>query len=511
MLRENKMKKIGIWLFLCIPLLSAHMPGNDENLYEARMLYFKGDYSGALRFYRVAIQQDPKSEIAHIGLIRSLWKNDEVQEAYKSVESALAKFPDSALLHAVKGDVLFRMAQISNAQKSYIKAISLDPGSARGYRGLGKIHAFDFNHKTARKMMQKAYEYDPADPDIVCDYIPFLTDVEQLPILEKYLRITAAELKDRRSNIVNQLEYLKNTGGFNPGGFKDPPQEAIIPLYAVTADPNRPYTGYNIKAIINGKTANLQLDSGGNGILLQRRFTEKLRLNIITASQVQGIGDSGARASLLAQAQSVQIGPLHYSNARVEVVDHDFTADADGIIGCNFFKQFMITLNFPKNRMELRPLPMIREKPYSDPESWKDLDRTACPETASFQPMGILGNLFIPVQVNNKKTGFFMLDTGSAASMLSREFATGLIGLTLSYGEIRGISGSMKTYETTADVILKMGQFRQRQPSMFAISFKEINRDYGFEISGIIGNSLLQHLAITIDYRDGYINFVYPK
>jgi hypothetical protein len=56
-----------------------------------------------------------------------------------------------------------------------------------------------------------------------------------------------------------------------------------------------------------------------------------------------------------------------------------------------------------------------------------------------------------------------------------------------------------------------MGQFSQRYASMFAVSFNDMSRDYGLEISGIIGNSLLQHLTITIDYRDGLVNFIYQK
>jgi hypothetical protein len=104
-----------------------------------------------------------------------------------------------------------------------------------------------------------------------------------------------------------------------------------------------------------------------------------------------------------------------------------------------------------------------------------------------------------------------MLDTGAEVSMLNREFASDLTGLLQSEGEIRGVSGAMKTYETTSSITLRMGQFSQRYASMFAVSFNDMSRDYGLEISGIIGNSLLQHLTITIDYRDGLVNFIYQK
>jgi tetratricopeptide (TPR) repeat protein len=511
LLENNKMKRLGIWLLLSIAFLSASSSGDDEDFFEARSLYLKGQYAEAVRYFKAALKQDPKSEIALVGLIRSLLRTDSVQEAYKSAEAAVAAFPNNALLHAAQGDVLFRKAQISNAQKAYIKAINLDRQIARGYWGLSKIHAFDFNRKTAGEMIRKAYELDPADPDIVCDYISYLPEAEQTRILEKYLSQTDDPNNDRKARITGHLQYLKNSGGLKSGEFKIPEEAITIPLSKFMPQPDKPYSGYHVKVNINGKSADLQLDSGGNGILIQRRFAEKLGLNIITASQVKGIGESGARSSFLAQAQNLQIGSLSFPNATMEVVDQDFTANSDGIIGSNFFNRFLITLNFPKEKMELRPLPKINGMPHSDPETWKDLNRTTCPEIASFQSMGMIGNLFVPVQVNNKKIGYFMVDTGSASSMLSREFAVDFLGLIQSYDEIQGISGSIKTYQTTSEVILKMGQFRQRQTDMYAISFKDISRDYGFEVSGIIGNSLLHHLAITIDYRDGYINFVYEK
>jgi Tfp pilus assembly protein PilF len=509
------MTKAGI-CSLCFLLLSAVLQINAESLADARALYLAGDFSSAARIYKELIQQEPKCEDAYVGLIRSLWKNDDVPEAYKIAESAISSFPQNASLHAARGDVLFRMSRIADAQKAYAKAINLDPQNGRGYRGLGRIYDFDFNRKSARKMLRKAFECDPDDLDILYEYIQTLPGAEQIPLLEKYLRLAVYEKEDKKEAIEDQIEYLKKTGDLKRGRLKDPPSEADIPLSAIIHYGTGAISGYRMKALINGsKTANLHLDTGVNGILINRRFAEKTKLEIISARHMKGFGDAGPRGGYLAQAQSVQIGPLQFLDAEINVLEKGLAPDTDGIIGANFFAQYLVTLNFPQNRIELHPLPLIDGKPYSDPESWKELDRTKCPEIASFHSMGELGNLFIPTIIsnsrNNKKAGFFVLDTGGAINLLSREFAAEITGFSQDYGELRGISGIVKAYRTFDEITLRIGNFTQKQGLMYGTSLKNTSRDYGFEISGVISNPLLTHLAVTIDYRDGFINFEYRK
>jgi tetratricopeptide (TPR) repeat protein len=509
------MMKIGI-CSLCILLLSAIMQSDTRTLEDAHELYLAGDFSRAAKIYQAIIQQDPKCQEGYVGLIRSLWKNDNVQEAYKIAVAAGASFPENASLHAARGDLLFRMSRIADAQKAYVKAIDLDSKNARGYWGLGNICRFDFNRKSAIKMIKKAYECDPEDLDIFYDYIQTLAGAEQVPLLEKYLRLAAYEKQYKKDTIADKIEYFKKSGDLRRWRLKDPPPEATIPLNEIIQYGRDSATGYSIKALINGrKTANLCLDTGADGILIPRKFAEKSKLEIISSDHVRGLGDSGSREGYLAQAQSIQIGPLQFLDAKISVSEKGLFPDSDGIIGSSFFAQYLMTLNFPKKKMELRPLPLIDGKPYSEPETWQELDRTKCPEIASFQSMGKWGNLLIPTVIDigggQKKAGFFILDTGGAINLLSKEFAADLTSFSQSFMELKGVSGMLKAYPTIDDITLRIGGFVQKQGPMLATSLKDFNRDYGFEISGLIGIPLLKHLAITIDYRDGFINFEYSK
>ena len=501
--------KMRIFLILCCTIF-PNLPVNGDSLDEAQALYSKGDFADAIGIYRSAAERNPESEKARVGLIRSLLKNEDVGDAHASAEKALERFPESASVHAAMGDVLFRMAQISESRESYLKAVELDSRNARGYWGLSNIHFLEFNRKTSGTLKKKAYECDPDDPEILSDYLLSLPAKEQVPLLEKYLRLATHDTGDRRNSAEDQAAFLEAAGEIK-GELKNPPPAAVIPMERIRYTSARPASGYRIKARVNGnKTIALQLDTGAGGIILSRRLAEKLKLERISARRIHGIGDSGPRAGYTALARSIQIGPLEYGNFPITVVEKGIPPDADGIIGPSFLGRYLVKLNFPEHRIELNPLPWIDGKPFANPETWKELDRTKCPELASYQEIAGWGYVLIPASVNDKKSGYFILDTGGAVNLLSKEFADGLTGLRDVGNVLMGISGGVKTYEATQDITIRMGRFKQTQKSMYVVSLKDISRSRRFEISGLLGNPFLSNLAVTIDYRDGYIHFDYP-
>ncbi len=71
----NAMKFHCALIVLCSPVL-FQAPTSDFS--EARALYLKVDFTGAVHQYRLIIEKAPKSEEAYVGLIRSLWKEDAI-------------------------------------------------------------------------------------------------------------------------------------------------------------------------------------------------------------------------------------------------------------------------------------------------------------------------------------------------------------------------------------------------------------------------------------------------
>jgi hypothetical protein len=59
----------------------------------------------------------------------------------------------------------------------------------------------------------------------------------------------------------------------------------------------------------------------------------------------------------------------------------------------------------------------------------------------------------------------------------------------------------------TGDLFLQFAGFRQKNLGMTAFNMWEQSRRLGTEVSGFFGLPLLNLFTLTIDYRDGLVNF----
>ncbi len=84
------------------------LPATDDGaLANAHQLFRQADFRGAAAAFRKIVEAKPSAE-AYAGLVRSLLKADDVKAAEESSQKALAAFPDSAIIHAERGDVDYR-------------------------------------------------------------------------------------------------------------------------------------------------------------------------------------------------------------------------------------------------------------------------------------------------------------------------------------------------------------------------------------------------------------------
>jgi tetratricopeptide (TPR) repeat protein len=451
-----------------------------------------------------------ESEEAHLSLLRSLLEKDDLKEAKEAGEKALKLFPISSSLHVLWGNVLFRMAKTKEAMESYLKAIQLDPKNCRGYLELAKLHSFNFSRKSARNMIFRAYECNPEDPEILSTYIDNISLEEQIPLFEKYFQSMNSNTAGEHNGAMDSRKSFSRWDDQRTWKTVNPPEKAEIKLTPIQPSGRDAPSGYGISALIKGRKVDLLLDTGASDILITRKLADKLGLQIMGSALIKGIGDSGEQKGSVALVPTVKIGPIEFQDCIIRTMDREPAGgNADGILGLEQFKHYLVTLNLPKNILELNPLPPIKGQPFDDRSSWKDLDRTIPPELASYTKIGKLGHLLmIPVIVNRKKSGFFLLDSGASTHLVDRHFAEQVTNLKSSYGSIRGLSGQAKTF-IAQNITLQLGRFQQENDGMYAIDLKDMSRHLGMEIAGVLGHPLLRQFAITIDYRDGLINFNY--
>jgi hypothetical protein len=202
-------------------------------------------------------------------------------------------------------------------------------------------------------------------------------------------------------------------------------------------------------------------------------------------------------------AERVRIGSVEFHDALINVSNQESIGTADGLIGTDVFSEFLITLDFAGRRMRLDPLAGYQA---GDEELH---DRVVSPEMRGFVPVFRLGHmLLVPTRVNDSREVHFVLDTGSARTLISYQLAEEVSRINKdAQTRINGISGQVADVYQTCDLFLQFGAFRQKNLGMTAFNMWEQSRRLGTELSGFLGLPVLSLFTLTIDYRDGLVNF----
>ena len=189
-MRSGVVSKLCSFLIILVLLSFASAqtsPGNDDSaLANAHHLFRQADFRGAAAAFRKVVEARASDE-AYAGLVRSLLKADDVKAAEESSQKALAAFPDSAIIHAERGDVYYRRGFIPQAEDEYLKALKIDDKCARAWLGQGKIDAIHTRNSKAKAAILKAHELDPQDSDAFYEWAIRLAYPENVAALERHL------------------------------------------------------------------------------------------------------------------------------------------------------------------------------------------------------------------------------------------------------------------------------------------------------------------------------------
>jgi len=120
------------------------------------------------------------------------------------------------------------------------------------------------------------------------------------------------------------------------------------------------------------------------------------------------------------------IGDLVLNNVALQVVDRKIVRGADGVIGADVFREFLVTLDGKSRTLELTPLQGVMET-----------------EAASIQmpAYSISHLLLVRATLDGVREGYYLLDTGSANSVISKNVevsVSGSVPLWGAQGEVAG-------------------------------------------------------------------------
>jgi hypothetical protein len=221
----------------------------------------------------------------------------------------------------------------------------------------------------------------------------------------------------------------------------------------------------------------------------------------VESSDVKGVGDDAPGELHHYVASEVRIGDVVFANYPVSIFRPARSSEADGLIGADVFQRFLVSIDFPKLELDLTP----RANPEASPD---ELAEAADKPPEGFQRTPRAGShLSISTFVNEEGPRFFLIDSGSSANLLDVSAARDYTSVSSGAFSVRGVQGKVKETSLANRVALTFAGFRQENSSVIAFDFDKISDSQGFALAGVIGLPILEHLRVSIDYREGNIRF----
>lgn len=277
-----------------------------------------------------------------------------------------------------------------------------------------------------------------------------------------------------------------------PGELLSPYQQYELKLRPFYPLPNRA-AGFLLPVRINrGRPLRLVLDSGAEFIVIGAKAARSL--DISTGAEIELVG-LGSRTAKVGRAATLEIGPVSFRNCPVAVMDRAAGEGADGVIPLSLFSPFLLRFDFPGQTLRLIPFPL--EGNAAGPPA-----RAA----AKHNP------LLVATVLNDKQSGYVVLDTGAYCSAVSREVARTLGGFPLA-PEVTLVAGTGAAagQRVSSAVHFAIAQHDFVPQEVVALDLSDLNRHFGVEVVGVLGFPELAPYVLTIDYRNGRVEFEPPR
>lgn len=388
------------------------------------------------------------------------------------------------------GDRKFREAHFSEAEAAYTQALDLDPNNFRGHLGMGKIASLLSKPQLAAKHYSAAYQIKPHDPDAILALAGIVKNPNDRQTLLRNFLALPKNTEDARAEDVRARLQIEQEGTRTLPATENPHQSYRIPLSGIRTG------GVLLASQINGKKLRLILDTGATGITLNPPAGAEVRPEFLVEAALTGFGSAPASAARMGRAASFECSGLRIANLLLNVSDKNLTTEADGFIGIDVFQDFLIRLDFPGRTLELTPFSETPAEIQSN---------AACRNCMQAYR---LGNLFLLRGiVNGAAGGYFILDSGSPYTMVSRK----LVPEDGRTGIFHGAGGGQKVALPSSLLGLRIGSWSLAGFDYAAFDADEVSFRIGTEIAGIIGYSALRDFAVTVDYRTGIVKFTKPN
>jgi predicted aspartyl protease len=268
-----------------------------------------------------------------------------------------------------------------------------------------------------------------------------------------------------------------------------------VPIHRVKLDPfvAPPIrtAGLIVKVRVNdGPPLRLLLDSGANMITLDPRAAAKSHCGGGTGLELVGAAAQAAAGARQVRTTTVEIGDLVLRDLPVLIAGGGVGEGIQGVFPLSVFSTYLIRLDVPKKTLELLPYPA-----------------TSPDGNGNLQALSSNSLLFVKGTVNDRRNGYFLLDTGASYSAISKVVAREL-ELSESLAERVPLqAGTMELDAPRIDkgVRLRFGGKELGIGPVVVIDLSVSSRYHNLDIAGLIGLPALTGSVVLVNYRDGLV------
>jgi len=507
-------------------VVPAHEPSAAEKAYLA------GNASQAETLYREALGKSPHDATLTAGLVRSLLREQKIDDAASTVNAEISAAPNSVPLLTVFAEVEYRQGKIAEAAGTADRAFRIDPCNPRLYLLRARILRLNSMYASERRAIATAHALDPSDIDIRMTWLGTLPVTQRIDEQKQLLGSANGMDAEQRTRVEHGLTNLVNRVS-NPDKtchVVSPANSTELPLAPIMSQGNgNRIQSWGLHVAFNGKETVLAVDTGASGLLINRAVAERAGLKPAARVQIGGVGDQGPQGGYVAQVDSIRIGSLEFRDCIAEVTDRKDILSMDGLIGTDVFSSYLVTLDYPMRKFLLAQLPPRPtdtagavatlntaggEQPASTDPSAQGTgpqDRYISPTMKDYAPVFRSGHfLIVPTLLNGKTQRLFMVDTGAFSSSISPEAARAVTKVHGGDpGSIKGLGGDVAKVSFSEAITFQFAGIQQQNNDLFTFDTSGMSRFAGMEISGFLGSTVLRQLTISIDYRDGLVKFSY--
>jgi len=490
------------------------LANNQKALRQAQKALRSGDYQRAEQLYRDILQKDDQEVAAHLGLSKTLLKQQRLHESFDHAARVIAANPLSAEAHAILGSAILATGDFRLSLEEFRTALNIDDDQALAVAGLAMIDFYENRNNEAVQKLRRAASMDPDEPDYIFSLGQAAARAEKYKeaadAYERFLMIAPHTDADRRARIRGLIDFLRYLGQQNSLYNVSGPERTVITFESID---NRPI----VKVRLNGSKTPLRfvLDTGSGMSVISEETARKLGLRpVARGGMARAIGGGGRFEIVYGYLNSMDLGEMHIENVPIYIRRfYDQQTPVDGYLGIAALVRLVTAVDYGTQRMTL-----VRQRNSADLSSLIDRIATIGSTNVAARPgfeilVRTTSSGFLSGEVSIEgitKSLNFIIDTGATVSVISQRAAElGPFAEFIQPDRMRvfGAAGVAEDVKIAMLPKVAIGSYARERVNAAVLDLDPINETAGFQQNGILGGSCLRHIRMVFDFQRGILRF----